>query len=57
MCGRGSLCAYCSRPAIASVHWPSWAVNLCGVCLSDLKKDKEPELIVMIEEDGDATAC
>lgn len=53
MCGRGNLCMYCSRKAVVAMHWESWAGNFCDVCSADLKREKEPKLIVMLENEGE----
>jgi hypothetical protein len=56
MCGRGSMCMYCSREAILVMHWPSWAARLCGICAKELKDAKEPEMIVMLDKEGPCPA-
>ena len=45
---------YCPRPAIASAYWPSWAANLCGTCLKALRDEKEPMLVLIIENEEEA---
>lgn len=49
MCGRGNLCQYCSRAAILTAHWESWAAGLCGACFKELRDAKKPEQVYMIQ--------